>query len=101
MKLLALIVIAAATSLSAQKTDPKPVAPKTPPAISAELKAQFFKAQLTLKSAQESYERAQKASMDSVNAINATCGSEFQATMDADGDPSCTVKAKVEEPAKK
>lgn len=80
---------------------PKPAAPATPPAISAELKAQFFKAQLALRAAQDAFQKAQQASTDSVNAINVACGADFQPAMDANGDPSCAAKLKPAEPAKK
>lgn len=68
------------------------------PSISDSLKARFFKAQLTLRTAQEAFQRAQQASMEASGEITKACGDGFAPQMDPQGDPVCAAKPEVKKP---
>lgn len=103
MKLL-LIAVLSTTFIQTAKA---PV--KTPPIISIEQKMEFFKAQSAY---QDAALRAQQAELfaqqklnllnDKARELNKTCGEGFQATIDPQGYPVCTVIPELKpEPASK
>lgn len=87
----AMVLMTGTLSASSQKDSKTPV-------ISAELKAQFFKAQLAVKSAQEVYQQAQAASQASVQMLIQACGKDFQPSMDQNGDPVCVANPVAKTP---
>jgi len=94
MKAFFIAVVLGVSSLALAQ-EPKPPVKAYPPTISAELRADLFKAeaqlnqaQLALKNAQEDLPVKQQAFQATVQKLTAVCG-KYNLQLDGNGDPVC------------
>ena len=104
IRLIALTALClAAYAATAQQPPTPPKAPEAPQITDAH-KAEFFRAQLKMQTAQQAIQAAQAMMQAAVAHLTEDCGKDYNAKLTADGEPMCEKKPSVtskEEPAKK
>jgi sensor histidine kinase regulating citrate/malate metabolism len=87
-QLIASTLLAAAAFAQAPATKEPP----TPPRISAEARAKFWRTQAEAIAAATRAERAQEAAKAAQEEMRKTCGDKFVVVLDGEGEPSCQAK---------
>lgn len=70
----------------------EPAKPKTPPVLSDKVKADYYRAQMHIKQAQEMQQVAQAEFKTMGEEFAKACGDDYQPQIDPNGDPICGLK---------
>ena len=89
-----ILILALALPVSAQTAKPKDE-PK-PPVITDKMRADFFKAQAKMLQDNSAAQQSQTAFQGIVAEIQKTCGDDYTAQVNPNGDPVCVAKPKPE-----
>lgn len=92
------VKLALETKQAAQAAQP-PAAAKAAPVLSDKLKADYYKAQIHMKRAQEAVQAAQTEFQQMAAEFQKACGDGYEPQIDGNGDPICAVKAAAPAPA--